>query len=160
MKTEIIISAETNTKEYLELIGHLDKIKFPYKSAPKTAPMDLDNNLGYSFDWANADDSFKELMQSIHAVHRKYAAEETSGSWAKNAVANMITQYFSSHPQHPSGTLWVEVQDCIKRIAELKAAHINPYNLGDEGEISNLLDKLIHLSAQHPSEGEKETIKS
>ena len=53
---------------------------------PSPAPMDLDNNLGRSFDWANATDDFKELMQSIHAVHRKYAAEETSGSWAKNTV--------------------------------------------------------------------------
>lgn len=50
-----------------------------------------------------------------------------------------------------------EYRQIIQRLKELKPYHINPYNLGDEREISNLLDKLFAFEAQAsiPSAAEK-----
>lgn len=72
---------------------------------------EVNNNLGKSFDWANASNEFKKLMQEVHNIHRRYAAEDVSGSWAKNAVANLFTQFLSTPPVQTAGEQWIGVRN-------------------------------------------------
>ena len=73
-----------------------------YKSSPSYTQVEsagvceLDNKLGFSFDWATAPDDFKVLMQEVHKVWRQHGAENVSGSWAKNATANLFNEYLKS----------------------------------------------------------------
>lgn len=100
MKTEIIISAETNTKEYLELIGHLDKIKFPYKSVPLPAPMSGEEAAQLFKN--NFDCYIDPPDLSIMGMTEKKFVE---------VIQSILSPYT---PQHPSGTLWVSKENLIE----------------------------------------------
>jgi hypothetical protein len=64
----------------------------------------MDNNIGFTFDWENATDEFKTMMQDIVKVWRKCSLEESSVSWSKNATANLINRYLQSLPSAGSSS--------------------------------------------------------
>jgi hypothetical protein len=51
-----------------------------------------------SFDWSTVTDDFKKMMQEVHNMWRQYGSENVSGSWAKNATANLFMQFLKSPP--------------------------------------------------------------
>ncbi len=47
--------------------------------------------------------------------------------------------------------VWQLAEGVVKRLIDLMPSHINPYNLGDEGEVKNLISTLGQLFKQQPT---------
>lgn len=88
---------------------------------------------GKSFDWANAPDDFKILMQEVNNVHRRYAAEDTSGSFAKNSVANLFIDYMNRNRTFTE--------------SEISQLQSKVHKITGNGEVMMLFNELLGVAA-------------
>lgn len=67
------------------------------------------------------------------------------GKYKKGLHFDCAKKVASLDKSAPQAVKWVQASELIKRLIELTPYHINPYNLGEMGEISSIIGKLKKL---------------
>lgn len=67
------------------------------------------------------------------------------GFWEDDRLLN-VKYFFEPATSPVSDAVDMElVKGCVKRLSDLKKYHINPYNLGEQGEVGSLITTLAQL---------------
>lgn len=89
------------------------------------------------------------VREAAEKYYSQYCKENKLGSGMVLYAQHVIDMLAHWHQSHEGES---ELQTIIDRLKYLKPLHIMPYNLGDMGEISQLLDKLFKTASAAPAE--------